>query len=1012
MINRNPGMVGFVGGVCTDPTKFMQPILTYTKKPLITWSVGSPDLGDKRSYPFLLRTVPSDINQFKAILDMCVYYDWKELALIHDDSDFGMVSARSFKDEATKRKILISQTEIIPRTTRDSTTPMASLARIMDRNLYVVVSLLGGNVAHFVGKSAWRVGMRGWPYMCDTPIAKSYISYILQHRTLNFTANPTHPISKSLLEYSGGLSAFPDILKFDSGVHAYDAVISFAYAIANMVSSSTSSVSNGTALLQNLQQVRFDGVSGKVEYDANGERVTGVDMDVMNLDLKGNFSVVGKWNAVGGYKLANGTQGVQWPAGLDVTRIPTDGQVWNNIYRHKSYGGDDCSLVQPLSINTTIMFIQSIQCGGVPYFYAITPSVEGQRISINITVFSSDYSILRTNITNSRTNETILPDPTQPELNYWKYSMVASNDSAGTMDTFVLRVEGSETPTTTGSKTTTACEKIEYEISVRINNPTYRIYPLYAIQMRRKIFTSSNVDVLLWILTGAFVGLMAPATAPFLPPTVTCYVYPWTDNLAFWMNFPIWIKDNTWKMGLTLFLACVYLALWTVFDTEVHIMVVEGDTVFDMCTTTSWQIVIMSLQCGFLLMSAVLSFKVRRIPAAFNEHRLIAIGTFDAITLKIFSLLLQSTSNARSNLVIQTIGTNLDLFLSYLVTTTLIFGPKVFSIYIKRHPDDESTAASKSQSAASKKETITENVVIASSVDYPDDLEKRANLNNGGVTGGAPMLVRRVSSMHMSNQRETQSPHLPQLLQHQQSYHQSTPELEPRKSVVATSPKGTGGVMHVGSANSFVFSPPRLNKRISSPNDGVGKSIAERYMEKMERHDKQKSSTTITETPAGSKPSVANTPAGSKPNVANTPAVSKPNVANSPEIQHSYYQSTPELEPRESVIGTLPNNTGIHAQNANSIVFSPPRLNRRLSSPSNAVGRSISQRSMERTERQEKHKSSTTITETPAGSRPNVTNSPAGSQPSFSSNELVHTASIQRRSSQRVMNNKPYSGQP
>ncbi|KAI8801038.1 hypothetical protein BJ742DRAFT_44579 [Cladochytrium replicatum] len=124
---------------------------------------------------------------------------------------------------------------------------------------------------------------------------------------------------------------------------------------------------------------------------------------------------------------------------------------------------------------------------------------------------------------------------------------------------------------------------------------------------------------------------------------------------------------------------------------------------------------IAALEFLFLFGCALLAYKTRTIPDDFNESQLVAIATYNACFLKIFNTLLQSMSSAQQNLVIQLIGSNIEVFLSYFVTVIVIFAPKLKSVYVQKHPNDTNSPASSGTSNSQTKDNPSPTKDTASS---------------------------------------------------------------------------------------------------------------------------------------------------------------------------------------------------------------------------------------------------------------------------------------------------------
>ena len=89
---------------------------------------------------------------------------------------------------------------------------------------------------------------------------------------------------------------------------ARDAVFALAHAFTRFTEAGSWGTYSLSALKSALQQVQFEGVSGRVSFDANLDLV-GATFDIRNVQPTG-WATVGSWSSAG---VAAGSTSIQWP---------------------------------------------------------------------------------------------------------------------------------------------------------------------------------------------------------------------------------------------------------------------------------------------------------------------------------------------------------------------------------------------------------------------------------------------------------------------------------------------------------------------------------------------------------------------------------------------------------------------------------------------------------------------------------------------------------------------------
>lgn len=71
-------------------------------------------LSNKFLYPAFLRTIPSDKNQVKAMIELLVRFNWKWVALLGSDNAYGLEGMQSLASQAPRHGICVAYQGVIP----------------------------------------------------------------------------------------------------------------------------------------------------------------------------------------------------------------------------------------------------------------------------------------------------------------------------------------------------------------------------------------------------------------------------------------------------------------------------------------------------------------------------------------------------------------------------------------------------------------------------------------------------------------------------------------------------------------------------------------------------------------------------------------------------------------------------------------------------------------------------------------------------------------------------------
>ncbi|XP_047187052.1 taste receptor type 1 member 1 [Scophthalmus maximus] len=82
--------------------------------PQISYEASNEMLSNKFLYPAFLRTIPSDKNQVKAMIELLVRFNWKWVALLGSDNAYGLEGMQSLASQAPRHGICVAYQGVIP----------------------------------------------------------------------------------------------------------------------------------------------------------------------------------------------------------------------------------------------------------------------------------------------------------------------------------------------------------------------------------------------------------------------------------------------------------------------------------------------------------------------------------------------------------------------------------------------------------------------------------------------------------------------------------------------------------------------------------------------------------------------------------------------------------------------------------------------------------------------------------------------------------------------------------
>ncbi|KAG2462928.1 CASR protein, partial [Polypterus senegalus] len=90
-------------------------VLELFKIPLVSYFASCACLSDHKKFPTFFRTIPSDLNQARALAYLVQRFGWTWVGTVAADDDYGRTGIQMFHDEVTKLGVCIAYRVIIPK---------------------------------------------------------------------------------------------------------------------------------------------------------------------------------------------------------------------------------------------------------------------------------------------------------------------------------------------------------------------------------------------------------------------------------------------------------------------------------------------------------------------------------------------------------------------------------------------------------------------------------------------------------------------------------------------------------------------------------------------------------------------------------------------------------------------------------------------------------------------------------------------------------------------------------
>ncbi|EDO31767.1 predicted protein, partial [Nematostella vectensis] len=347
---RGPITAGVVGPSYSSLATQVASLLRLFKVPQISYAATSTELSDTHRFDYFMRTVPPDLFQALAIVDIIRAMNWSAVFAINSRGSYGEGGIQSFQKMARKANVCIvdvaqvddkmnpvEYTEILERFTKESRTRVVVLFCNTEDIHSILASASRLNLTRYfmwLASDFW--GSKNEPLFGVEDVANGAMTIELQtnQRELNKfydyfkqlrpETNSRNPWFREYWEWhfkckleNNSLSVFNRSCSDNqSGTHHlhYDgkvmfvvnAVLSFAHALHNLHSDICSGEpgmcyamrqATRDSLISYLRNVTFNGTTGRIQFDSNGDTSGKYDVLQYRRDGEddGRYVRVGSW---------------------------------------------------------------------------------------------------------------------------------------------------------------------------------------------------------------------------------------------------------------------------------------------------------------------------------------------------------------------------------------------------------------------------------------------------------------------------------------------------------------------------------------------------------------------------------------------------------------------------------------------------------------------------------------------------------------------------------------------
>eukprot|EP00163_Fabomonas_tropica_P014677 TRINITY_DN2669_c0_g1_i1.p1 TRINITY_DN2669_c0_g1~~TRINITY_DN2669_c0_g1_i1.p1 ORF type:complete len:1253 (+),score=231.12 TRINITY_DN2669_c0_g1_i1:224-3982(+) len=342
---QNRGAKGLIGAASSAVSASISYLASALKIPQISYSSTSASLSNKNEFPYFLRTVPPDSLQAEGLIAFIKHMGWKKTSVLGENSIYGQGLVNEVMASAAARGIGIAYSGVF-----DANNIHAALEGCRTAGSRIIILAAQGANVQIAYTAIKTLHMKApeFQWLGSDGVMQSVAGYSHDVRTaVPGTVGIVPDAGEDGSKYQKFLQLWQQLKADDFPMiqsknvrrvadsdfasppnayspFAYDAVYVYALAINKMLEDGKA-VTDGAEILSYLKNIRFDGLTGPVSFNANGDRLA--NYRLVNFDKDAQVQRVATYSPTSGVTI---TAPIHW-ATLNNT-VPEESQCPRGYY--------------------------------------------------------------------------------------------------------------------------------------------------------------------------------------------------------------------------------------------------------------------------------------------------------------------------------------------------------------------------------------------------------------------------------------------------------------------------------------------------------------------------------------------------------------------------------------------------------------------------------------------------------------------------------------------------------
>ena len=260
------GVSVIIGEVCSGATLASAPIANQNNVVLISAASTSPKISEAGNY--IYRTVPSDALQGNFGANLIYKKGHRKLAILYSNEEYGLGFSNVLRDSFKEAQGSVVATETFERGSTDLRTQLTKIKAAEPDTIFLISNSPDAAVAILrqIKELNIDVALYGSEGVKSDAIIKAAGKAAEGLVLTSVSSGTTDFTERHKSEYGETPGPF--------AAQGYDAFKAVALAIQNGASS-------GTEIMEELRSIEFDGASGRIKFDENGDILGNYDIYVV-----------------------------------------------------------------------------------------------------------------------------------------------------------------------------------------------------------------------------------------------------------------------------------------------------------------------------------------------------------------------------------------------------------------------------------------------------------------------------------------------------------------------------------------------------------------------------------------------------------------------------------------------------------------------------------------------------------------------------------------------------------